>query len=106
MYVFTKERSIQCLLILFVLMYVCLCLQLCDVLPTSGVVPAHSSLQCEFMCMPSHDSHESALFRLVVVDEGGASGDEGGARGDGGVQGERNAQKEEDNNFLTLKAEV
>ena len=50
----------------------------------AGIVPAHSSLRCEFVCMPSHDSPESALFRLMVVDDkvpGGGGGGGGGGRG-------------------------
>ena len=51
----------------------------------SGVVPAYSSLQCEFVCQPSHDSPDSALFRLVV---------------DNGPQGA------DEENILMLKAQV
>jgi hypothetical protein len=58
----------------------------------TGVVPAHSSLRCEFVCLPSHDSADSALFRLVVVgEEGGVVSTEGPSSAD---------------NFLTLKAEL
>ena len=68
----------------------------------SGVVPAHSSLQCEFVCLPTHESADSALFRLVVLGEGGGAG--GVASSEGGstvVVGTA-----EESNFLTLKAEV
>ena len=73
-----------------------------------GIVPAHSSLRCEFVCMPTHDSPDTALFRLVVVNEkrpgGGVAGDGEGVSGDGrSVPSESGVGK---NSLLTLKAEV
>ena len=63
------------------------------------MLPAHSSLRCEFVCLPTHDSPDSALFRLVVV--GGAEGEVPGDSGGGGV-----VHTQEDSNLLTLRAEV
>ena len=58
------------------------------------MVPAYSSLRCEFVCQPSHDSADAALFRLVVVGGEGV--------GEGGVP----AGDVQNDNFLMLKAEV
>ena len=73
-----------------------------------GIVPAHSSLRCEFVCMPTHDSPDTALFRLVVVNEkrpgGGVAGDGEGVSGDGrSVPSDSGVGK---NSLLTLRAEV
>ena len=59
------------------------------------MVPAYSSLRCEFVCLPTHDSADSALFRLVVV------GEEGERWG-----GDVYTSDIHNDNFLTLNAEV
>ena len=76
---------------------------------TLGVVPARSSLRCEFVCLPTHDSPNTALFRLVVVGEEGEGSGGDGVPGEGVTSGGvasgtgRGVQKD---TFLTLRAEV
>ena len=64
----------------------------------TGVVPAYSSLRCEFVCLPTHDSADSALFRLVVVNEEGEGGSDGDMTTTSGDT--------HNDNFLTLNTEV
>ena len=62
----------------------------------SGVVPAHSSLLCEFVCLPTYESPDSALFRLVVLGPGA----------EGGVASSDTPGRVGTDSLLTLKAEV
>ena len=62
----------------------------------SGVVPAHSSLLCEFVCLPTYESPDSALFRLVILGPGA----------EGGVASSDTPGRVGTDILLTLKAEV
>ena len=62
----------------------------------SCVVPARSSLHCEFVCLPTYESPDSALFRLVILGPGA----------EGGVASSDTPGRVGTDNLLTLKAEV
>ena len=73
----------------------------CVTLPAMyvGVVPAHSSLHCEFVCLPTYESADSALFRLVVLGPGTEEGDVAHSETTANSQGGADC-------LLTLKTEV
>ena len=73
--------------------YTCIILHCND---CSGVVPAHSSLLCEFVCLPTYESPDSALFRLMVL----------GTGAERGVASSDTPGRVGTDNLLTLKAEV